>query len=155
MLNLKKLTAVFAALTLLGGLVVIAAMADTTADQTVAIVVPSIISVSVSGGTVTLTIVDVDVEVSDSTTGDLTYVNNTGDNKKVSAKGDDIPSTITLKVQVGSETQITLLETDLQVVPSFGKTKTTEDITYTASASATAPVDTTNIVVTYTIADVS
>ena len=152
MLNLKKLTAIFAALALLGGLAVIA-MAGTSDTQLVNIVVPSIVSVSVSGETVELPIVDVDVEVSDSTTADLTYVNNTTTGKKVSAKGDAIPTGITLKVKVGTEDEITLTTGDLQVVGSFTQTKATEDITYTASAAQNAAVQTHGITVTYTIAD--
>ncbi len=54
MLNLKKLTAVFAALTLLGGLVVIA-MADETADQSVTVTVELINEITTSG-ILTLTI---------------------------------------------------------------------------------------------------
>ena len=153
MLNLKKLTAVFAALTLLGGLVVIA-MAAENDSQLVNIVVPSIVSVSVTGGTVQLDIVDVDVEVSDSDSADLTYVNNTGTGKKVSAKGDSIPSGITLKVEVADGSgQKTLTTSDQEVVGSFTQTKASKDITYTASASASASIQTHGITVTYTIAD--
>jgi len=152
MLSLKKLTAVFATLTLLGGLVVIA-IADETANQTVEIVVPQIISVSATGGTVQLTIVDVDTEVNDSTSADLTYTNNTATNKKITAKGDSIPSGITMKVQVGSGTQVTLSTSDADVTSPFSQTKATEDITYTASASATAASTTHSILVTYTITD--
>lgn len=154
MLSLKKLIAVFAALAILGGLAVVA-MAATTADQAVAIVVPSIVYVNIVGGTVTLNIADIDVAVSDSTTGDLIYAHNTEVNKKVSAKGGSIPTGITLTVQVADGSgPITLTTGDQQVVGSFAKTKATKDITYTASASVNAAITTHNITVTYTITDV-
>jgi len=153
MLNLRKLTAGLAALTLLVGSAAIA-MAATTANQTVSIVVPELVLVGVSGGTVTLNITEVDTEVSDSTSADITYVNNTTSSKKITAKADSIPTGITFKVEVADGTgQITLTTTDQDVTNSFTQTKATKDITYTASAAANAEATTHNITVTYTITD--
>ena len=152
MLNLKKLTAGLAALTLLFGSVAIA-IAATTTNQTVSIVVPELVSVSVSGGTVTLNITEVDTEVSNSTAADITYVNNTTRSKKITAQANLIPTGITFKVEVEGGQQITLATSDQDVTDSFSQTKATKDITYTAKAAANAEATTHNITVTYTITD--
>ncbi len=109
MLNIKKLTAVFASLTLLAGLAVIA-MAGDTANQSVSITVPDFNEVSVSSGVSIAMALNTNkdgIEGSDNST-NLIYTTN-GSSKNITAYLQAAIGGITLEISINDgESNVTL-----------------------------------------------
>ena len=138
MLRLKKPTVVFAALMLLGGLVVIAMATDTT-TQDVTVEVTEIDSISTTGTIGTLSISVFDTDVTDTGT-TMDYSTNATASRKITAELDSNYSsgiTLNVKIQDGEAAGVDVSTTAGNVVTGITAGSVTgKTITYTASASA-------------------
>ena len=139
MLNLKKLLVIFAALTLLGGLAVIA-MAGDTANQSVSITVPDFNEVSVSSGVsiaMTLNTNKDGIEGSDDST-NLIYTTN-GSSKKITAYLQAAIGGITLKISISDgESNVALgvgSEAVKDVITGLSNAHGEKQITYNATGA--------------------